>query len=257
MYSVLLADDEKWVLYGLTRLIRWEDYGFVVSDAARDGTEALQKVLGNPPDLLISDIRMPDIGGLELLQSLRQAGNETVVVFISGYSDFEYTQQAIRLGAFDYLLKQVEAEELTVTLRRAKEYLDSHKRNALPDTGLPEIVDGAEAAQIVAIMNYIEKHCTEEIHLRDLAREFFLSENYLSSYIRQNTGQTFTELLAGKRIEIAQKLLTHTSLSIQEVAERVGYTEYSYFSKLFKKRVGFTLTEYRKRYGVFRNHPPA
>lgn len=245
MYQVLLADDEQWVLYGLTRLIPWEDYGFVIADTACDGIEALNKVRKNKPDLLISDIRMPGAGGLELVGKIRETGEQTIVVFISGYSDFEYARQAIRLGAFDYLIKQVEEEELIAVLKRVKDLLDSQNNGGQTDR---IAVEETEPAQITAILDYIETHCTEELHLRNLAKQFFLTENYLSSYIRQQTNQTFTELLAAKRLALAQKLLLQTSLSVQEIAERVGYTEYSHFSKLFKKRTGYTLTEYRKKY---------
>lgn len=247
MYRILLADDEQWVLYGLTRLICWEDYGFTITDTAGDGIEALQKVREGKPDLLISDIRMPGVSGLGLVEKIREMGLGTIVVFISGYSDFTYAKQAIRLGAFDYLIKQVEEEELTATLIRVKEQLDF--QNNLAKRGNDPDVDG-EPDQIMTILSYIEKHCTEELHLRDLAREFFLTENYLSSYIRQRTNQTFTDLLVAKRIAFAQKLLLQTSLSIQEISEKVGYMEYSHFSKLFKKRTGYTLTEYRKKYKI-------
>lgn len=244
MYRVILADDERWVTYGLTRLISWEEYGFTIVETARDGLEAIRKVREYKPDLLLTDIRMPGITGLELLERLRKEDSKTLVIFMSGYSDFSYARQALRLGAFDYLVKEVEAEELTIALERAKEYLVVQAME-----NKEQIAEGllAEQTKITQIMNYIEANCTREIKLRDLAEKFFMTENYLSFYIRQQTGQTFTDLLAEKRIEIARRLLTQTQLSIQEIAERVGYSEYYYFSKLFKKRVGCTMTEYRKQ----------
>lgn len=244
MYKVVLADDEKWVLYGLSRLIDWEEQGFHIEGLASNGTEALESCRLIRPDLLISDIRMPGTDGLELVKKLREVSKRTVVIFISGYSDFAYAQQAIRMGVFDYLIKQVSREDLIAALRRVREYLETD-----PVTeGEEQPEEAGEIPQITAILQYIEEHCTEEISLKELAKRFYLTENYLSAYIRQQSGRTYTELVASKRISLAQKLLRQTSLSIQEIAGRVGYSEYSHFSKLFKKKVGCTLSEYRKKY---------
>lgn len=132
-------------------------------------------------------------------------------------------------------------------------------------TPIQEFLEEAEIhvndTQIALIIRYIEKHCTEELHLKNLAQRFHLTENYLSWYIKQHTDQTFTELLSAKRIALAQNLLRQTVLPIQEIAERVGYTEYSSFSRLFKKKTGYTLTDYRKNSkeegktgGIYENH---
>lgn len=244
MYKVVLADDEKWVLYGLSRLIDWEEQGFHIEGLASNGKEALESCSLIRPDLLISDIRMPGTDGLELVKKLREFSKGTVVIFISGYSDFAYAQQAIRMGVFDYLIKQVSREDLIAALHRVREYLEANRAEEWKE--LSE--ETGEIHQITAIIRYIEEHCTEEISLKELAKKFYLTENYLSAYIRQQSGRTYTELVASKRIRLAQKLLRQTSLSIQEIAERVGYSEYSHFSKLFKKKVGCTLSEYRKNY---------
>lgn len=243
MFRVVLADDEQWVLYGLSCLIDWEEHGFHIDALACNGRDALDKCRLFKPDLLISDIRMPGIDGLELAKKVREISENIIIIFVSGYSDFEYAQQAIRMGVFDYLIKQVSSKDLIGALQRVKEFLEI-RRQEDAEALLNETQD---IPQITAIIHYIEEHCTEEISLKDLAREFYLTENYLSAYIRQQSGRTYTDLVTAKRISLAQKLLRQTSLSIQEIAERVGYTEYSYFSKLFKKKVGCTLSEYRRQ----------
>ena len=118
MYQVLIADDEPWITYGLVHLIPWEDFGYTVCGTAQNGLEALQMCREQRPDLLISDIRMPGMDGISQQDSLRKETLDLHVVFVSGYSEFEYAQSAVRLGAYDYLLKPVEAKDLIDLLNR-------------------------------------------------------------------------------------------------------------------------------------------
>lgn len=120
--KVILADDEKWSIYGLQHLISWKDYQCEIIDTAQDGVDALQKCREHKPDLLISDIRMPEMDGLELVRALSMELPETTVILVTGYSDLEYAQAALRLGVFDYLIKQVSAEDLDRVLTRYHAY---------------------------------------------------------------------------------------------------------------------------------------
>lgn len=124
MYRVIIADDEPWVAYRLIHLVSWADLGFEVIDTAINGIEAAQKCLDQKPDILISDIRMPGKDGLEIIKALRDEGMPIECVLISGYAEFDYAQRAIKLGAFDYLVKQVSREQLEALLLRLKNKLD-------------------------------------------------------------------------------------------------------------------------------------
>lgn len=134
MYRVIIADDEPWIAYGLVHLIDWELYGFTVCGTAEDGVDALEQCLTLKPDVLISDIRMPGMDGLELLEKLRCKMPDLIVIFVSGYSEFEYAQRAVRLGAFDYLLKPAAAEDLTGLLSRLKSPLRNIQQRAYQDS---------------------------------------------------------------------------------------------------------------------------
>lgn len=134
MYRVIIADDEPWIAYGLVHLIEWELYGFTVCGTAEDGVDALEQCLTLKPDVLISDIRMPGMDGLELLEKLRCKMPDLIVIFVSGYSEFEYAQRAVRLGAFDYLLKPAAAEDLTGLLSRLKSPLRNIQQRAYQDS---------------------------------------------------------------------------------------------------------------------------
>ncbi len=127
MYRVLLADDEKWSLYGLRRMVDWAAYQCELCGMAYDGPSALAMCREQKPDLLISDIRMPGMDGLELARCMALEMPGTTVVLITGYSDLKYAQQALRLGVFDFLLKQITQEDLAHMLTRFLQ----HRREAV------------------------------------------------------------------------------------------------------------------------------
>ncbi len=133
MYRVIIADDEPWVVYSLVHSINWESLDFTICSTADNGPRALEACLMHQPDLLVSDIRMPGMDGLELLETLRKQIPDIEVIFITGYAEFDYAQRAVRHGAADYLVKQVSANQLTETLERLRERLDQKKNSILND----------------------------------------------------------------------------------------------------------------------------
>lgn len=134
MRKVLIADDEPWIAYGLIHLISWEDFGYTVCGLAQNGVEALEMCREQQPDLLLSDIRMPGLDGIALLEALRREEMNLFVVFVSGYSEFEYAQSAVRLGAFDYLLKPVEPQALTDLLERLSAALEKSSQQSYQES---------------------------------------------------------------------------------------------------------------------------
>ena len=133
MYKVLLADDELWILAGLQAMIDWEGEGFTICATAENGILAEEKARQCNPDLILADIRMPGRDGLTLFRRLREAGCTALYAVISGYAEFSYAQECIRLGACGYLLKPVEEEELIALLRSARETLDRRYERQIMD----------------------------------------------------------------------------------------------------------------------------
>ena len=133
MYRAIIADDEPWAIYSLQNLICWEDSGFEICATAQNGIEALEKCMELQPNILISDIRMPGLNGLQLLESVRAQLPSLQVVFVSGYSDFTYVQKAIQLGAADYLLKPVMEDQLIQMLERTEERIQAFRSGSLSD----------------------------------------------------------------------------------------------------------------------------
>lgn len=105
MISVLLVDDEKLALDYLTNLINWEKYGFTIVGTAGDGEQAFHLYMHLHPDVIITDVKMPDMSGIDLAMSVRQTESDTRIIFLSGYTEFSFAKQAVRLGVDDYLLK--------------------------------------------------------------------------------------------------------------------------------------------------------
>lgn len=128
MYKVLLVDDEPWVLEGIKRLFNWEQEGFTVIGQTTRSAQALEIIQEKTPDVVFTDIRMPKISGIELMQKVRELKMSTEFIIISGYSEFSYAQEAIRLGAFDYCLKPIEEEYTKDLLKKLFIHLEN-KRN--------------------------------------------------------------------------------------------------------------------------------
>ena len=249
MYRVFLVDDEPWALVVLKNMIVWSDYGFVVSGEAEDGGQALERIEHTNPDLIISDIRMPGMDGLSLMERLRELGRRTQVLLVSGYTDFEYAQRAMRLGCAGYLVKPVEEKELTEALKRVRMLLDERggvKRNEKQN----EDGDGylSERAQVQNMIGYLQEHYAESLTLQVLAEKFGMNESYISSLIKKRTGKGFSEHLTEIRIQKAQELLRTTNDRIEAIAARVGYPDYYYFTKVYKKTTGISPTAYRKQF---------
>ncbi|WP_199615807.1 response regulator transcription factor [Paenibacillus alkalitolerans] len=156
MHTVFIVDDEPWVAYGIKALVDWESHGFTVIGEAHNGLTALETIMEKKPDVILSDIRMPGLDGIELLEQIRLHQLPCKVILISGYSEFEYAQKAIRLGAFDYLLKQIDKNNLEDTLARLKKDLEEkEKAQRSLDLFLDDLFDIFEPDHKMKIHNFL------------------------------------------------------------------------------------------------------
>ena len=124
MYTVIVAEDEERIRRGIVRNVKWESVGFRVIGEAENGADALEMVEQLEPDLLITDIRMPFINGIELARQIREVRPAVQIMFLSGYDDFSYAQEAIQYNIISYLLKPISAEDLEKELAKVKKKLD-------------------------------------------------------------------------------------------------------------------------------------
>ncbi len=134
LYTVLLLDDEEWIIRGLAEMLDWEEQGFTVVGQYTDPELALQKMRESEPDLLLLDIHMPKLNGDVVIDMIREEGMPTEFIILSGYSDFSVAQKAIEHGAYGYLLKPLKRGELEAALQRVRKSLEERDRS---ETGIP------------------------------------------------------------------------------------------------------------------------
>lgn len=249
--TILIVDDEQITRQGLKKTLeRWAQDKYEVLSAV-DGSEALEVFQKTKVHLLITDVNMPEMTGLALLKTVKEKGHKPVVIIVSGYPDFEYAQEAIRLGVINYLLKPVNKQRLIEAVEQALETEASIERadyiEKVADQKLLD-VDSTQTskASIREALQYVNDNLSQQISLKDVASAVHLNPSYFSVLFKEQTRLTFSEYLTRKRLQTAKKLLLTTNLSIEEIAEKVGYQTAKYFIRLFKEYEGITPSKYRK-----------
>jgi YesN/AraC family two-component response regulator len=247
--TFVIAEDEDRMRDYLARKIPDLDHNLECVATAADGEEAVEMVEQHLPDLLITDIKMPVLGGLELVERIRRTNPDLRILIVSGYSEFEYARRAIELGVDDYLLKPIDVENLRETLRRIRIRLEASAGSVDAEFGLDRM--GAREADLAkAVQVYLQENYRQPYSLERLAASFGCKAAYLLRLYRKITGSTPTQDLIRLRIEKAKRLLVgHRPLEIKQVAYAVGYEDALYFSRLFKKETGQSPSAFRDSMG--------
>lgn len=244
MYKIFLADDEIWETIGLKKLIEKSGLPVQVVGEAENGIVALEQIEKKRPDILISDIRMPGLNGLELSQKMKEKNLDVPIILLSGYAEFEYARTALRWGVKEYLLKPVEQEVLNETLGKMIEGREAMVK--LQEEQVLEQETTENGVMMKRILREIQQSYTEDITLNNLAEKYSISESRLSTRLKENLGMSFSKYLASQRIQLAKELLTDDRLSVEQIAQMVGYRDYFYFIRVFKKVTGVTPSVYRR-----------
>ena len=237
---VLLVDDEVMIREGFKQLFDWQAHDCEVVGEAGDGMEALTQIDTLRPDIVIMDINIPIMNGLKVIQLSHIKHPNTAFVIVSGYDDFSYCREALRLQITDYILKPVNYEEFGTCIDNLKISLFERRVSSAVE---PE---KQEERAITGITRYLQEHLAEKISLSVLAEQFHLNPQYISQLFKSEIGVNFLVYLTNIRMEKAKKLLLSTALSIAEVAEQSGYGDYRVFTKVFKKSEGITPSQYRR-----------
>ena len=245
MYRVVLIDDEKIIVDGLTRVIKWEDYNCEVVGAAYDAAGGAALIRRLKPHIVFTDIKMPDQDGLTMLAGLKSEFPEMQIAVLTGYRDFNYAQEAIKLGVTRFLLKPSKMDELHEALSAMKERLDKLPPDAAAGEDEPCLDRHAGSFIVNQAMAYIEEHYAQKLTLQEVADKCYVSQWHLSKLINKYTGNTFYELLNNVRIEKAKALLNDPKLKIGDIVDMVGYSDAAHFSRVFKRIVGVSANEYR------------
>lgn len=252
MYKVIVIDDEMLVRRGIVMETDWQVLNCVVVAEAGNGIEGLEAVRKYHPDLLICDIRMPKMDGIEMLKELRAEGNDVSVIFLTAYSEFSYAQSALKLLASDYLLKPFGDGELEQAVNNAleKRKRTQEKLENSKDEPLPELVlnKGDKSKYVMAAVDYISAHYGDpELCVAEIAEHLGISEGHLSHTFKRETDYTVAAYITRVRMRTAMKLLNDCRNKVYEVAEQVGYRDVAHFSSSFKRIVGVTPSEYQDR----------
>ena len=250
----MIVDDEPNPLEKLSNYVHQADLGFHVVAKAQGAEDALFYLGMAKPDLVITDIRMPVIDSLTLLELMQEAGWKGYKAIVSGYDDFAYAQQAIRLGVIEYLLKPIFPEDVKALLERVQRHFDQEQVkvsrlrseiqaefNGSQQTNEVDILP----SYIVQAKAYIKEHFAECITLSQVAKIVSVNPAYLSSRFAKHCGQNFLEYVTHYRIAKAKELLVQTCMQVQEVANHVGYTDIAYFNRVFRRETGLTPSCYR------------
>lgn len=263
MIRLLIADDEKLEREALAELVQRRFEREVVLEVAENGRKAADTAVLWGADLILMDIEMPGMSGLDAARAVLAQRPSCRVIFVTAYSLFQYAHEAVHLGACDYLLKPVDPDELEASVRRAMRQIETERKleelaAAQPQPEQTETEEEAEDApeegensQTALVMAHVRR-CLEDNYMFDLSLDsvgeiLHISPAYLSAQFKKYQKMNFLDCLTELRINAAKELLADPFRSSAEVASMVGYEDASYFARAFKKRTGMTPTQYRRQ----------
>lgn len=261
MLRVLVVEDEDIIRKGFIHTVDWTDMECAIIGEARNGKEGLDKIQELKPNIVFTDIMMPKMSGMEMLEAAKGVCDFKSVILTS-YSEFEYAQKAINLKVFDYLLKPVDEEALRKVVEKMKiEIYEQHTYNTLMEntkvgskTSLIDlefyIQKNEKNPYVEKTLQMIKTQYDKKLTVEKIADELGVSGSYLSRKFKEETSQTFLDILHKYRLQKAIELLSEGTYKVYEVSDKTGFSEYKYFCQVFKKYIGSTPTEFVKHKGV-------
>ena len=244
IFPVIIVEDENLIAKNIAKHIEAENSKFKVVGIYSNGEDALNAIKEQPPAVVFTDISMPVMSGLELAAEINRTMSHIKCVIITGYADFEFAKQAMHYEVNDYLLKPLDTEELHLVLKNLELSLTEisdkmHSENSNESTMSPEEI-------VTLVKDYVKKHYSEEIDLNSIARTLGFSSSYLTKVFNKVENTTPSKVIRSYRMGIAKQLLNDDSLTIQQIASHVGYSDPFHFSKSFKQTVGISPTQYKQ-----------
>ena len=242
--KVLVVEDEEIIRKGIVLAVDWESIGCTVVGEASNGIEGLGMVQSCCPDLIITDLKMPKMDGIEMVRQLRESGHDAAVIVLTAFDYFEYARSALRLGVVDFLLKPFHDGELEAAVVSLKKKLNSVRSQK--DDAFSWLGSGEYSRYVQAALEYIrDNYSSPEISVASAAEAVGISEGHLSRMFKRETGTTILSAITGCRIRAAMELLHDYRARVYEVADKVGYKDIAYFSSTFKKIAGVSPSEYQ------------
>jgi len=255
LYKLMIVEDEDNTRAGLKKFLPWKELEINNIYEACDGRSALEMLQSCKPDIILCDIKMPRMNGVEFAQYARTVLPNCKIIFISGFTDKEYLKAAIKIGVVDYIEKPIEVSELTELVKKTVKQI-SESNPLIPEQRIKELPENenntAKAAdnkhgKVKDIIQYIESNYTDKtVSVKKLSQYLHISLNYMCAMFKKTTGGTVNEYLMSIRIAAAKELLINNEKRLYEIAEMTGFSDSNYFSRAFKKHTGITPREFRE-----------
>ncbi|MDD9267070.1 response regulator [Paenibacillus sp. GCM10023248] len=248
--KIMIVDDEELIRLGIAKILNKSELSVQIAGLFANGYEAYMEISRLQPgdlDVLITDIKMPIMDGLRLIEKAKERLPELSVIVISGFNEFEYARQAMRFGVTDYFLKPLDKYDLFQVLTQISRKLDND--GIAEGEGIPKKEGEPEHYVIERIKQMLDKEFDKTFDLDKIAERVELSPSYVSKLFRQETGLTITDYLISVRLNKAKQfLIDYPQLKNYEISSMLGYSDPVYFNKLFKKMVGLTPKEYKEKH---------
>ena len=246
--KAIIIDDEIVHVRGMSRFINWARLGFDMPDGFIDALDALKAIKHGNYDVVITDIRMPNLSGLELIEKIHEAHKAVKIIIVSGYDEFVYAQRAIELGVRAYLLKPLNKESLEDAIAKCAAEIQAE----LPDASATnDYITGltihAAHPVIRTIEKYIHTHLSESLSAQKIAQNHQINASYLSTLFKKETGINLNAYIQSCRLMYAMELLKQPTVRVNEIAYRCGFGNASYFTEQFKNYYDMTPSEARRK----------
>jgi two-component system response regulator YesN len=260
LLKLLIVDDEPVIVRGLETMVREGNTLFSKIEKAEDGMEALKKLAYFQPDLIITDIQMPGMNGLQFIEEAKRKGHVRIII-LTGYDNFTYAHQAMKHKVTDYLLKPINEYELLQLLSEFSIEIMKEKGLTISSaelSGENKLLSETESRpKLLDFFRLLEQNYLKEINLTEMANHLNLHPNYLCALLKKDTGTTFVQHVQQYRISKAKELLLHTDCTIDQIAKLVCFQKTAHFFKVFKQLTGITPGRFRETKGERNNNGSA
>ncbi len=243
MYKVFVVDDDPLILDEIVNTVPWLDNGFEVIGHSVSPQTALFKIRVLQPDVLFCDLKMPELNGIELMETLFNEGVKCRCVMLSAFPSFEDSRKFFRLNGFDYLLKPLQQQEVQLVLERLSAHLSSIK-------AMESIEIGAVSPAFAEMIAFLDRNFDKKHTLESLGKQFGLSANYICNLFAKHYNITLTRYITDLRMKKAVQLMQIPDVAFKQVAIECGYGDYYYFCKVFKDFYGDSPSKYAKKWAT-------
>ncbi len=251
MINLLIMDDEEIIVDGLFWLLDKEKYRSLKIYKAYYADEGLDIIRNHAIDIVLSDISMPGMSGLELFDTVNRMKLNVKFIFLTAHDNFSYIQTALRSGGFDYILKTEPDEVITAAVDRVIDKIEQEREEEASEILIDSDDDGLNTKAYNHIIDYVNKyineHINEDISVNRLSELVYLNPSYFSRLYKQSTGIPVTHYIAEVKLEYAKRMLKDSNMKINQIAEKLGFDSVSYFIRFFKKYMKYSPQDYRNK----------